>query len=720
MNPGWDNRDIAEKLGISARKAGRWRKRFAKSGLAGLADRVRPGRPRVFSHDDVLKVVVAACNPPDGRTHWTVRDLAGSLEAELGMSRSRLHEVMRVLDLKPHRHRMWLNSRDPDFEAKEADIVGLYLNPPENALVVCVDEKTAIQALGRTRPSKGMRPGSPEKVEFEYVRHGTQSPFAALLVHEGQRNRLRSARDIFLEEHPLPQWNSPEGSLPKLEFGMLFGLAILKLAIHLYTNAFAGFGIFRDELYYLACARHLDFGYVDHPPLSILILALNTWLFGKGLFALRLLPALAGAANVFLVGMLARELGGGRFAQSVAALTVLVSLIHLAFGAIFSMNAFDLLIWTAAVLLLVRLIRTGNSRLWLAAGALLGLGLLNKTSVLWLGTGLGAALLLTPQRSWLKTRWPWIAGGIALLIFSPYILWNLSHDLAHLEFIRNASAGKYSGLSPWTFLGGLFLVNNPVTLPVWLGGIVYLLWSGREKSHRFAGIIFVAVALILTINGHSKSDYLAAACAIPFAGGGVAFERLLSTGFLPRLRPLLVVLLLSGLGLAPVVLPILPVEGYLAYAETLGVRPSTAENLELAELPQFYADMFGWQNMAATVASVYSQLSDEERADCVALGLNYGEAGALEYYSDRYDLPPVIGRHNNYWIWGWGDTPRPTVVLITGGRPEDHRARCGEVVQKAVIRSPYAMPYENNLPVFVCRDLNATLPEIWPQIKVYH
>lgn len=186
LDTGISNKETAIKLGTDEVKVCRWRRRFAEKRMAGLKDEKRTGRPIKYGHNDRLKIVETACRPPEATSHWSVRQLASALEGKVGISRSRLQRVLSEMDLQPHRMEMWLNSQDPDFEAKEAEIVGLYMDPPKNALVISVDEKTGIQALDRKHPDKPMRPGNPPKREFEYVRRGTQSLFAALLVHQGK------------------------------------------------------------------------------------------------------------------------------------------------------------------------------------------------------------------------------------------------------------------------------------------------------------------------------------------------------------------------------------------------------------------------------------------------------------------------------------------------------------------------------------------------------
>jgi len=500
--------------------------------------------------------------------------------------------------------------------------------------------------------------------------------------------------------------------------GLIAGLALVKLAIHLIANGLGGYGIFRDELYYLACTRHLGLGYVDQPPLSIYLLAASSRLLGESVFALRFLPALFGSLTVFLVGLLARELGGGRWAQLLAGLASLVSLIFLAMDSVYSMNAFDHLVWAAVALLVARLLRTGQAAYWPLIGIAVGLGLLNKVGVLWLGAGIVVGLLATRERRWLATRWPWLAGLLALALFFPYVWWNLSHDMAHLEFIRNATAGKYSGLSAWSFLTEQVLVQNPVTLPVWLSGLVFLFLSPSGRRYRMLGWIYLASLLILVANGHSKAEYLSPAYTILFAAGGVALERWLSRYGLAWLRVVIAVQMVAGLILAPMVVPILPVETYIAFAETLGVQPSTSESKQLSELPQFYADMFGWEEKAAAVAEVYHSLSPGDRAVAAVFGENYGRAGAIDYFGPELGLPFAISPHNSYWLWGPRDYTGE-VVIVLGGEREGLEASFETVELAGQVPCRFCMPYESDLPIFVCRGLKLPTTEVWDRLKNY-
>jgi hypothetical protein len=510
-------------------------------------------------------------------------------------------------------------------------------------------------------------------------------------------------------------------SLPQRLFrgdlAIIFYLSLLRLLLHVFVNANEGYGLFRDEYYYLACAANPAIGYVDHPPLCALLLKAIVAIFGDSLFVVRLIPAVAGAFTVFVTGLIALRLGGGKLAAFIACLCS-YSAINLVMSGYYSMNAIDILIWTTSAYVIVRIIQEERKTLWIVLGIILGLGLLNKTGVLFLAAGIFAGLIFTSQRKWFRTPWPYIAGVIAFVLFMPYIIWNVQHDFAHLEFIHNASAEKYSSLSAIDFLKGQILINNPVALFIWLPGLVALFMRNHFKPYRILGWMYLAPLLILIANGTSKPEYLAPAYGMLYAAGGVFWERLTVKKLVWRysLTAILVLWLLLTATFLPMVLPILPVEKYIGYADGLGFKPSSSEGKEQSELPQFYADMFGWKEKVEGVADVYQSLSEDEKTKCAIYGTNYGRCAAIDYYGNKYGLPKTIGNHNNYWIWG----PRNytgEVMIILGGDLEDHQPDFREVTLAKVVDCTYCMPYEDQMPIYVCKGLKVNLREIWSQEK---
>lgn len=496
-------------------------------------------------------------------------------------------------------------------------------------------------------------------------------------------------------------------------------IALIKLVLHLYVNATGGYGYFRDELYYIACTEHPDIGYVDHPPFSIYLLTINRFLFGDTIFALRLLPALLGSAVVFLTGLICRALGGKTFAQALAACGALFSLVYLGMNSIYSMNSIDIFLWSLNAYLVIRLVKTGNEKIWYWLGVLLGIGLLNKISVLWLGAGLCVGLLLTTERKWLKIKYPYIAGIIAFALFMPFIIWNVIHDFAHLEFAHNAATMKYESQNQFTLLTELLLQHNPLSAPLWFAGIWYFFFAKNGKEFRLIGYLFLVPLIILLVNTHSKAEYLSPSFSFLFAGGAIVFQQAFDRRLFSWLRPVyLSIVVISGAMLIPMVLTILPVETFISYAERIGIRPPSTEGHQLERLPQFYADMFGWEEKAEAVARAYNALSPEEKKKCGIFGDNYGRCAAIDFFGAKYGLPKSIGRHNSYWIWG----PREftgEIVLILGGDLEHKQEDFESVEIVGTVSCDYCMPYENNLRIYLCRKLKVPLKEAWKGSKFY-
>jgi hypothetical protein len=491
-------------------------------------------------------------------------------------------------------------------------------------------------------------------------------------------------------------------------------LAAAKLLVHLYV--LRGYGIFRDELYYLACADRLDWGYVDHPALSALVLKVWTAVLGDGLLAIRLLPALSGVATLVLTAATAREMGGRRYAQALAAAAVLVAPYYLAINHIYSMNALTLLAWAAAAWLIARLARSADQRTWIALGVVLALGLANKIDVLWLGAGLGLGLLLDRERRWLATPGPWIAGTIAMIGLLPYVVWNAAHGWPTREFMANATTQKMAVSSAVDFASNQVLLLHPLTLPLSLAGLAYLLFHGDGRRFRLLAWIFLGTLAILLSLGSSRPGYLAPAYIGLFAAGAVATEKLLTRWDAQRLAYAgVVALLIGGAITAPLAVPVLSVDGYIDYAARLGVAPGTDENKVLAQLPQFYADMHGWREIARTAISVADTLPAEHRGRVVVFAPDYGVAGAIERFGREHGLVAVSG-HNNYWFWGPGEFDGSAMIVI-GGSGEDLAPLFESVELAARTDCGHCMPYENGLPVWLCRNALVDLASVWPGVK---
>lgn len=493
---------------------------------------------------------------------------------------------------------------------------------------------------------------------------------------------------------------------------VLTAIAAAVIGLHLF--AVSAYGIFRDELYYLACGRHLAWGYVDHPPMVALMARAGLW-FGDSLVAIRMLPIALSGGLVFVVGAIARRLGGGLFAQALAAVLVSVAPHFLFVFHVLSMNGAEVFLWSLGAWLVLVAIQTGRAWPWLGFGVAAGAGLLTKHSMAVFGLGIFASLVLTPARGVLKTPWPWAGALVAAVMFAPHLWWQHAHGWPTAEFVRNAQEFKIAEQSLGSFLGELTLMVSPLTLPVWLAGLWWLLRGRSADAGRILAICAFVVVLLFIVQ-RSKPYYATAVMPFLLAAGSVALER--ATRDRRAWRYAAAVVLVAGtLPIVPMGLPILPVDTFVAYSAALGGAPSNQERQELGVLPQHFADMHGWEDLARTISRVYQALPAAERPSARVWAQNYGEAGALEYFAARYPLPPVISPHNNYWYWGPG-TEGGTLIVI-GGRREDMDAVFDQVEDVARTECGYCMPYENGRPIRIGRGWKVRLLDVWGREKEF-
>lgn len=503
-----------------------------------------------------------------------------------------------------------------------------------------------------------------------------------------------------------------------LRYSLIAFLSLLPVLLHLYTNLFAGYGYFRDELYYLACSGRPDSGYVDHPPLSVLILYLLRMAAGDSLFSLRFIPAVCSGLTVLTASLLTLRLGGKTFALILTSFAVMFTPVFLAMNSYYSMNSFDILLWTIAFYIIALIVSENKLTYWLILGVVFGAGLLNKISFIWLETGFFTGLLISGKRKEFLTVRPYLTAVISIIIFSPFIVWNVFNDYAHIEFIRNATSQKYSHITVLDFLSGQLMMINPVSLIIAFTGIYYLLFHAEGRKFSILCIIFLVTLLILIINGHSKAEYLAPAYTALFSAGSVFTEKKTIVRNRWIRYALLIPLFITGILTVPLAIPLLPVESYLSYSDNLGMKPTTSEDKELSGLPQFFADMHGWEKMAENVSSVYMTMPKEERLRTVVFGRNYGEAAAMEFYRKKYPIPRTVSSHNSYWLWGFPDIQDPVIIIIGGDKNE--LLKTFDSVEVALIHSAeYSMPYENNIPVFIARNFKTPAAEVWKNAKNY-
>jgi 4-amino-4-deoxy-L-arabinose transferase-like glycosyltransferase len=488
-------------------------------------------------------------------------------------------------------------------------------------------------------------------------------------------------------------------------------------AIVLLASAFGPYGWFIDELYYVACAKRLAWGYVDHPPLSIALLASVRAVAGDTMWAVRLLPALAVGATAVVAALLTRRLGGGSFAQSLAALAACASPAAMVMGSFFSMNAFELLLWPAAALLLARIQESDEPRGWLPLGLLLGLGLLNKhTTVVFVGA-VGAGLLLVPARRHLLTPWPWLGALAALLVLAPNLAWQQAHGWPSLEFYENAQRLKNIPTPPLQVLGNQVLFAGPGSLPVWLVGVVFLLRARRARHMRLLGHAFLLLMALMLVSRSSRPDRIGAFYPILFAAGAAAIETGSAAPGRRWLRGAAVALVAaSGLFVSPITLPWLPPDRVAAYAQATGILPRI-ERGKTSPIPQWLADRTGWPEFVADVAAAFSSLTPEERARAILYASSYGQAGALELFGPAHGLPSTtISTHNTYHLWSAGRTDAD-VVVAAGADEEDLQRLFRDVRRVRDHHCVYCMSWRDGMPIFVARGARQPLSRYWPELR---
>jgi len=487
--------------------------------------------------------------------------------------------------------------------------------------------------------------------------------------------------------------------------GLLAGFVALKLLLHL--PILTRYGFHHDELYFIACGAHPAWGYVDHPPLVPALARLATTLFGESLFGLRILATLAGAATVLLTGLLARRLGGGRFAQAVACLAVLVAPVFLRTGNLLCIPAFEPLFWLGGSYLIVRIAEGGSPRLWLWLGLLAGVGLLNKHSMLFFGLGLAVGVLVTPLRRHLRTPWPYAGGALALAILLPNLVWQAAHDWPTVGFLRGLNESVLAGIDKVQFLAGQLLYLNPLAAIVWIAGLVFC-FSAAGRRYRILGWIWLVVFLLLLVV-QSKIYYLAPAYPALLAAGGVELERRTARPRHGALRPAIVaVLVVGGLALLPLSLPVLPIDATDRYARA--VTFGAFENIY--EITGDLHGMFGWPERVEAVGQAFHELPEVERGRVVIFVAGYGTAGAIDLFGARLGLPQATSLAQTYWLWGLPDRPIDT-VLAAGWSVETLERIFAEVEVVRRIRIEHADPGEAEFLVAVCRAPKSDLHALW-------
>jgi hypothetical protein len=481
----------------------------------------------------------------------------------------------------------------------------------------------------------------------------------------------------------------------------------LTLALHLATNW--RYGFFRDELCYIAYGKHVAWGYPDCAPLVAIYAWFVAHVLGDSLPALRFLPALAGAAMVFLTGLICVELGGGIAAVTVACLGVTAAPIYLGIDTLFSMNAFEPLYWMGAAYLIIRAVGRNEPKLLLWAGVCLGFGLQNKHSTFFFMLSLLAGIAVSPQRKLLRNRWLWLGALAAFVIFLPNLIWQYQHNWATYELLQNVRrTHKNADVPPLEFLVRQIMMLLPVSLLIWAAGLVWLL---RERAYRFLSLSF-GIFFFMMMAMQAKDYYLAPAYPMLFAAGGIWWgaRRVWMRGALMSL------VVLMGVFVAPYAIPVLSVEQFIAYMKWTGFTPPKSERGHVGPLPQNYGDMFGWPETVEKIARAYNSLPPEVRERTGIFCNNYGEAGAVDFFGRKYGLPNATCPHQGYFYFGPGRFSKGDNFIVTQDDVAGAKKWCEDVQVLDHIGHPYAMG-EENYDLLLCKGLKIDLARAWPLMK---
>ncbi len=491
---------------------------------------------------------------------------------------------------------------------------------------------------------------------------------------------------------------------------LLLALALGVLILHIVTNGRYGFHF--DEMAVMDDGHYLAWGYVAYPPITPFFGRIAFALFGNSLRGARFFPAVAQAIAIVLSGLMARELGGKRLAQITAAAAVAIAPMSLIGGALLQYVTYDYLWWVLTAYLLIRLLRTENPRLWLAVGAVIGLGMLTKYTMLFLAAGVLAGVLLTDARRYLKSPWLWAGVALSLLIFLPNLIWQHHHHFVSLDFLRHIHQRDIHKGRAQTFLQDqLLMCANPLTIPLWVAGLFFYLFASEGKRFALVGWMYL-VPLVLFVAMQGRGYYLAPAYPMLLAAGAVVEERWLTSLSMRGVRIALRVatfaaLLVGGIVAAAVTLPVVPVTSRW-FGMVIGFN-------------SYFRDEIGWQELVAEVARIRNRLPPEDINRVAILAANYGEAGAIDMYGPAYGLPKAISGMNSYWERGYGNPP-PSVVIVLGLSPDQANSYFNSCTLAARRSTSFRDMNEETRErpyIYVCRTLRYPWPYFWEKFRSF-
>jgi hypothetical protein len=503
----------------------------------------------------------------------------------------------------------------------------------------------------------------------------------------------------------------------------LFYLSLVKLIIHLLT--LKNYGYFGDEFYYLAASSHLDLGYVDMPPLATYLLALSRLIFGDSQPALHIFPAIAGAFTIFFTGMLAREMGGGRYAQFLSALISLCSPFLIALNSYFTYDPFDQMMSVIFFYRAVRLLKRENMREWIIFGIVAGVGIMTKLTMIFLFFGFIITLAITSYRKCFLTIRPYLAGVISIILCTPFMIWQYTHDFPLFQYWHNYSSQSLHPL-PWQTLFEQIMYLNFFSFPVVIMGLYYLIFVREEKYHLPMGLFYPVLFIFLSVLLRLEAREIMSACIPAIAGGAVFMERKISGTRSAWLNPALCTgIVIFSLSSIPRILPVFPfniMERYYKSAGIINLSIKQESPDSWTEVPFIFGFRLGWVEMVQSIAEIYSSLPESDRGNYIIYASNYEEAGAVDQLGKSFGLPGAICNHLTYQFWGPGEKKGEVTIAFGKRFNKEFLLKIFEEVSRVatINNDRNAVGFEKRVPVFLCRKPKKSLKEIWPSLAYFY
>lgn len=505
------------------------------------------------------------------------------------------------------------------------------------------------------------------------------------------------------------------------DIAILVYTALATITAHLLVSG--NYGYFLDELYTMACSRHLSMAFVDIPPVAPMLLAMNTAVLGDSLPALHFLPSLFSGVAVILVGLMAKELGGGKLAVALAGISAAFVPVWMALGSLYTYDFLDQFILISLFYAVLLLIKRENPKIWLAIGAIAGIGLMTKPSMAFFIVAIAVALLLTRHRKQFLTRWPWLGLLITAAILLPAIAWQAGHGFPIAQYWVAYSGSKAVHANPVEFILMQVVGMNFILLPVWIIGAWYFLFSKLGRQYRLLGVLFVVVFLVFMATG-AKMYMPIPAYAMLLAAGSVVLEKYAANGKWKARKALIPVyaciIAVTGAIQAPNFMPVLPVDSLVKYYDTVGgifgIKTIRLDNNKDVALPQYFYDRFEWDVLVNDVAEVYHGLPEAERADTAIVTQNYGWAGAIDFLGGKQGLPKAMCGQLNYYYFSLGDIGKKTWIMV-GATKEELMNVFGDVTLAKVSITKIRQPNETG--IFICRQPKFTVDQAREGIKKF-